>query len=900
MSTLSVTHLRCETFENPLGLGEAQPHLSWVLESETRGQKQTAYRVLAASTRSGLLAGQGDLWDSGRVDSAQSTQVAYSGCALSSRQRAWWQVSVWDKDGQPSSSAPAWFELGLLARADWQAGWIGAGLVGGQQAYSPAPYLRRAFQLPGAVAQARLYITALGLFEPYLNGQRVGSDRLAPGWTNYEKRVSVFTYDVTTLLQSGENLLGAILGDGWYCGHVGWRGRQYYGDRPRLLAQLEVTLADGSRQIVTSDAQWQWSAGPILSSDIQMGESYDARLELPGWHTPGGGGGGWQPVLPFADPGIQLEPNRGPAVRSQEELQPLGAPRRMSDFPNPRWVYDMGQNMVGHVRLKVSGPAGATVRLRFAEVLKPDGSLYLDNLRDARATDYFTLKGGGEEIYEPRFTFHGFRYVELRGLPTEPQPGAVTGIVVHSEIPPAGNFECSDPLLNQLQHNIQWGQKGNFVDIPTDCPQRNERLGWTGDAQVFIRTALFNRDVTAFFNRWQTTLADEQGENGEIPSFAPALDGASHDGGPAWADAVLVCPWTLYLTNADSRLLAEHYASFERYLTYLVKTSPGFIRCHPDTLASTASVVGADLNSTTGMFGGYGDWLSINAETPKDLIGTAFLAYSARIMSRIAAVLGKTADVEKYAALYEQVRLAFQQRFVTAQGLVAGLSQTSYVMALHFDLLPEPLRPVAVQELVRNIQNRGMHLSTGFVGAPYLLHVLSRFGQFDTAYALLLQKSWPSWLYPVTQGATTIWERWDGWTHDKGFQDPGMNSFNHYAYGSVGDWLYGVVTGLEVDPTQPGYAHSIVRPQPGGGLTYARAEHHSLRGTISSAWELQGGKLTLRVHIPANSTATVYVPANSAAAVRELGGGVGATYLRMENNAAVYALESGAYTFEAV
>lgn len=899
MTQLSITQLRCEYFENPLGLGIRQPRLSWALESAVRGQKQTAYQILAASAPELLSSSQADLWDSGRIASAQSTQVVYQGQALHSRQRVWWQVTVWDKDSQPAASQPAWFELGLLERADWQAKWIGGKLAGGQFTSVAAPFLRRSFTLPSAPVRARLYITALGLYEPYLNGQSVGCDQLAPGWTDYRKRVNVHTYDVTGLLQAGENVLGAVLGDGWYCGFIGWRERQYYGDRPKLLAQLEISLPDGQQVVVASDSRWKWTSGPILESDLMMGENYDARRELPGWNAPGYSAAGWQAVQRFSAPKILLEPNRGPAVRRQEELKPVAPPKRIAEWPNPRWIFDLGQNMVGHVRLKVSGPAGSMVRIRHAEVLNPDGSLYLANLRDARATDTYTLKGGGEEVYEPHFTFHGFRYVELRGLSAEPDGDTLTGIVVHSDIPPAGSFTCSDPLLNQLQHNIQWGQKGNFVDLPTDCPQRNERLGWTGDAQVFAATAAFNRDVAAFFTRWQQSLADAQGKRGQIPSFAPSLSGASQDGGPAWADAVLICPWTIYTAYGDTRLLAEHYASFTRYIDYLVRTSPGLIRCHPEAIARSKSVVGADLDGSQKLFAGYGDWLSIKAETPKDLIGTAFLAHSARLLSRVAAVLGKRKDAERYARLFEKTRRAFQERFVTAQGLVAGLTQTSYVLALHFDLLPEKLRPAAVAELVRDIESRQMHLSTGFVGAPYLLHVLSRFGQYGTAYALLLQKSWPSWLYSVTQGATTIWERWDGWTHDHGFQDPGMNSFNHYAYGSVGDWLYGVVAGLEPDPDEPGYAHILFRPHPGGGLTQARAEHLSPRGKVASAWVIDGGLLTLEITVPANSSGTVYVPAAFPDDVVELGGGAGASFLRMEDGAAVFAVESGSYTFQA-
>ena len=898
MTDVRITNLRCEYFSNPLGLGERRPRLSWMMEAGGRGQKQTAYRVRVASSLSALAGSPADLWDSGRVASNQTNQIGYQGQTLAARQQAWWNVTVWDREDQPVESEPAWFELGLLDRADWQAQWIGSELAGGPYAYAPAPFLRRAFGLEGTLTRARLYITALGLYEASINGQPVGADRLAPGWTDYSKRVNYRTYDVTDLLAPGENVLGALLGDGWYCGHVGWRERQYYGDRPHLLAQLEVTLSSGKLVTIASDGTWKWTPSPIRSADLQMGESYDARCELPGWNMPGFNEAGWHPVLTFGDPGIAIEANRGPAVHTQEELKPIVPPYPTSQNLGAPWIFDLGQNMVGHVRLTLSGPAGTTVRIRHAEVLNPDGTLYTTNLREARATDYYTLKGAGVEVYEPRFTFHGFRYVELKGFPGQPTAEAVTGVVIHSELAPTGSFECSDALLNQLQHNIQWGQKGNFVDLPTDCPQRDERLGWTGDAQVFIRTAIFNRDVAAFFTRWQQAMADGQTVQGAIPSFAPTLKGVSQDGGPAWADAVLVCPWTLHLAYGDTRLLAEYYPSFKRFIDFLVATSPGLIRCHPDTLAVTQSVTGADIDRTEKLFGGYGDWLSINADTPKDLIGTAFLAYSARLMGRIASVLGKPEDAKRYAGLFEDTRGAFQHRYVTAQGLVAGLTQTGYVLALHFDLLPEALRPAAVQELVRDIRQRGMRLSTGFVGAPYLLHVLARFGQLDVAYQLLLQKAWPSWLYSVTQGATTIWERWDGWTHDKGFQDPGMNSFNHYAYGSVGDWLYGVVAGIEIDPAHPGYEHIVFQPQPGGGLSYARAETETIRGRVASGWRLEDGILTLNLTVPANCTATAFIPAAAPAAVSELGGGTGAVFQRMENGAAVYALESGTYTFQ--
>ncbi len=545
----------------------------------------------------------------------------------------------------------------------------------------------------------------------------------------------------------------------------------------------------------------------------------------------------------------------------------------------------MGQNMVGWVRLKVKGPAGTTVTLRFGEMLNPDGTLYTANLRTARATDYYTLGSDGEETWEPRFTFHGFRYVEVSGLPGKLTEDAVTGVVVHSDAPLAGSFECSDSLLNQLQHNIQWGQKGNYLDVPTDCPQRDERLGWTGDAQVFIRTGIFNRDVAAFFTKWQRDLADSQSPEGAFPMVVPSE--LAPDGGPAWADAGIICPWTVYLCYGDTAILAEHYDSMARFITYMERTSKDLIRCyegHPG-------------------FPGFGDWLALDGSgvtpggTRHDLIGTAFFAYCARLMSRIAAILGKQTDAERYGRLFEDVRAAFQARFVAPSGLLVGGTQTSYVLALYFDLLPSEQRPIAVEQIVRDIQRRGGHLSTGFVGTSYLPFVLSDGGRLDAAYNLLFQKTWPSWLYAVTQGATTIWERWDGWTHDKGFQTTEMNSYNHYAYGAIGDWLYQVVAGLGLDADRPAYEHVIIRPNPEARLTYARAEYNSIRGKVASGWKVEDGKLTLSVTVPVGSTATVYVPSTDPAKVAEDGGMAGVTFLRVEGDRVLYETSAGEYTF---
>ena len=886
---LIVSNLTCEYRTNPLGIDVLQPRLSWQLESNQRGARQTAYRILAAASEISLSEGS-VLWDSGKVALDQSVHVVYGGPELGSGQRVYWKVLVWDEAGREAESTHAWWEMGLLRRTDWQAQWIGAFFLGGPRTTSPAPYLRKEFRITKPVLSARLHATALGLYECYLNGMRVGDALLTPGWTDYNKHIQYQVYDVTELIQSGTNAWGAILGDGWGVGHIAWVGRQRYTDRPLLLAQIVLTYSDGSKEIIATDNSWKVTQGPILESDMLMGESYDARRELTGWCEPGYEDASWWSAEVFADHGAALVATNGPVIRRQEELRPVKI-HKIPDFVNPRWIFDLGQNMVGWIRLCVQGEKGTTVSIRYAEVLNPDGTLYTANLRTARNTDYYTLKGGEEEIWEPRFLFHGFRYVELLGFPGTPTEETLTGIVVHSDIPPTGTFECSDPLINQLQHNIVWGQKGNFVDVPTDCPQRDERLGWTGDAQVFIRTAAFNMNVAGFFTKWTRDLEDAQFPDGAYPAVAPNPAAWSiGDGGPAWADAGVICPWTIYQCYGDIRLLEARYASMQRFIEFLSQTSQNGLRCYAEYKG----------------WHGFGDWLALDGSngreggTSKELIGTAFFAYSSHLLARISGILGKDEDAERYENYSRQAREAFVKHFVLSDGTLKGGTQTSYVLALHFDLLPADLRSRAVAELVRNIEQRDNHLSTGFVGTPYLNGVLSEMGHLDTAYALLKQTTWPSWLYSVTQGATTIWERWDGWTHDKGFQDQGMNSFNHYAYGAVGAWMYAVVGGIDLDPCQPGYKNIIMHPQPGGNLTSARTELRSMYGLIKSEWALNQHTFDWRITVPANSTATVYVPAKDASQVTENGHVIetaqGITFLRTENGFAVFEVEAGSYS----
>lgn len=721
------------------------------------------------------------------------------------------------------------------------AAWIGSTVKGGPRTTAPSPFLRKFFKIGQPVKSATLTATALGLYDCEINGQRVGDEVFAPGWTNYHRRVPFQSFDVTEWLVQGDNVMGAILGDGWYCGFVGWGNRQYYGESPAFMASLEIVFQDGSQASFVTDTSWKTATGPILESDMMMGEVYDARRELDGWSAPSYDDSGWQSVtLVSPDPLPELNLRLGPPVRHMGEILPIS-------FDAQRGIYDLGQNFAGRVRIKVRAERGTMVRLRFAEVLDK-GALYTENLREARATDYYICKGEGEEAWEPRFTFHGFRYVEVTGLPKD-NKAEVVGIVLHSDMAPTGSFQCSSDLLNQLQHNIQWGQESNFLEVPTDCPQRNERLGWTGDAQVFCRTASFNMDVEGFFHKWMRDMRDSQTAEGGIPYVIPAVT-INPDGGPAWADAAIICPWTVYLAYGNRTILDENYEAMGRFMDFIAsQRCVGKIRSHPD----------ADY------WRGFGDWLAMDGggrdgATPIDLIGTAYYAYDAAIMAQVATVLGHNDHAQRYGALRSEIVDAFQRRYVTSDGLVFPGTQTAYVLALHFDLLPSNLREAAARELVRDIEKRGTHLSTGFVGTPYLLQALEDAGHIDVAFRLLEQETFPSWLFPVKNGATTIWERWDGWTPENGFQDKGMNSFNHYAYGAVGAWMYGTVAGLDLDPKEPGYRHITFRPHLGGSLTWAEASLQTRHGHASIRWEIQEDKLRVRFTVPAGCRGTFQPP----------------------------------------
>ncbi|MBC7326690.1 family 78 glycoside hydrolase catalytic domain [bacterium] len=738
----------------------------------------------------------------------------------------------------------------------------------------PSPYLRRNFHAKKGVRRATLYATAFGIYELYINGKRIGDDIFSPGWSDYRKRVYYRTYDVKDLIKEGENAIGAILADGWFSGYLDMKGRGVYGKRPCLLLQLNIEYEDGTKESIISDENWKATYGPIREADLYMGETYDARLEMPGWSQPDFDDSRWGKVTVYPSPMIEISAHPGVPVRKQMELKPI----KLTEPQPGIYVFDMGQNMVGWVRVRAKGEKGRKITLRFAEMLQPNGMIYTENLRTARCTDSYTKKSDEEEIWEPRFTFRGFRYVELTGYPNKPELDDIVGIVINSDMQLTGEFQCSDERINRLYQNIVWGQRGNYLEVPTDCPQRDERLGWTGDAQIFLKTATYNMDVAAFTTKWLVDLVDSQWENGAYPHVAPDIDLGA--GSPAWSDAGIICPYILYKVYGDKRILERNYDSMARYISYLETNSKDYLRPAE----------------------GFGDWLSVNADTPKDVIATAYFGLVAKLIAEIAQVLGKSEDAKKYQELFQKIKEAFNKAYVTKDGKIKGDTQTAYVLAIDFDLLPEDKIPLAIEHLVEDIRKRDMHLSTGFLGAKSLLPVLTKYGYTDIAYSLFLQDSFPSWLYMVKHGATTIWERWDGWTEERGFQDPGMNSFNHYAFGSVGEWMFGMCAGIDLE--QPGYKRIKIAPHPDpqGRIKFVKASYQSPAGLIKVEWSKDEDGLILNITVPANTTAMLYLPADKKSLIWENGQPPeerpGIRFIRWEGDRAIYELQSGEYLFQ--
>lgn len=829
----------CEYLVNPIGLDEPFPRFCYKIKSDVPDFHQTAYRVLVAAED----CWETPVWDSGRVETDNTLHIVYAGKALQPKTRYSYQITCWGaRDEECAQSERAFFETGLMGQP-LPAKWIAT-----KDETTVCPLFRKAFALSGCVKKARLYATALGVYEFHLNGERVGDAYLAPGWTNYRKRLQYQVYDVTSQLNAGENVLCAMIGTGWYRGYLVWgdRTNNYFGDRRALLAALEVTYANGETVWIASDDSWHVTDSPIRMSELYHGETYDARMEQRQAFLPGYDDGDWPFAALYTQEPPVLVHQVAPPVRPVRVIRP----QRLFTTPNGERVVDFGQNFVGWVRFTVRGNSGDQIDYEHGEALDSAGNLHITNNRSARNRIQYTLRGDGEEIYQPHFTFQGFRYIRINAWAGEPALEDLEGIVICSDLFQTGSFCCSDSLLNRLYENIVWSQRGNFVDIPTDCPQRDERLGWTGDAQVFINAACYNMDAAAFFTKWLADMRSEQMKNGGIPAVIPMVE-YDHVASSGWADAVTICPWQLYRHYGDTRLLKEQYPAMKRYLTYIKDQG--------------------DMPYLWNTGFHYGDWLALDAKqgsyvgaTPIDLIATAFYAYSASIVLETARILGYTADVAELEDWYAAILHAFEQEFLTPNGRLAAHTQTAYVLALAFDLLPtEQARQRAVDALVQKIgQGNEAQLTTGFLGTPYLCHVLSRYGHTDLAYQLLLRREYPSWLYPVTKGATTIWEHWDGIHPDGSFWSDDMNSFNHYAYGAIGDWLFEVVGGIQPDPKHPAFRRFLLQPQPTTHLDFAEVRHESPCGEIVSRWELNREQNTVSYtfRIPANTTASVRLP----------------------------------------
>ena len=895
---MTVIELRCEYLEEPLAIDTIEPRLSWQLEGKTRGARQTAYQIIVSSTRSNLDADKGDLWDTGKVTSNETIQISYRGKPLQSRQHCFWKVRAWDQNNQASNwSGRSEWAMGLLKPTDWAATWIGDRQPSVQDV--SATQLRREFDLKSKPRRAVVYASALGVYELYINGRRVGNQMLAPEFTDYNTRTQYQAYDVTALVRPGANAIGALLGDGWYAGGIGLarsvikKPRNIYGDHPRLIAQLELELPDGTKEQIVSDEKWRTSReGPIRSSDILDGEAYDARREMPGWDNAGFDDKKWNAADVASNMRTVLVSQPNEPICGYRELKA----QSMTEPKPGVFVFDLGQNMVGRCRLKAKASSGTTVTIKHAEMLSDDGTIYTENLRAAQQTDKYTFRSNEVESFEPHFTYHGFRYVELTGLKTRPAIDAITGRVFHSQMNEVGAFFTSDEALNKLWSNILWTQRGNMMSIPTDCPQRDERLGWMGDIQIFVGTGIFNMDMAAFFTKWMRDVRDAQAEDGRFADFSPHPFGKDKifTGVPGWGDAGIVVPWRVWQQYGDKRMLAENFDSGKRWIEFIRSNNPNLLWKN-----KRGNDYGDWLNSDTLIYEGFPNK---GGQVPKEIFATMMFAYASDLVSRMATVLGKEDDANKYRQLFDDIRAAFNKAYVTEHGRIQGDTQAGYAIALHFNLLPERLRPLAVKYMLEGIDRYKGHMSTGFHSTYRMMLELTGSGHNDIAYKLINNRSFPSWGYSIDNGATTIWERWDGYVKGRGFQDKGMNSFNHYAIGAVGEWMYRVILGINNDDEHPAYEHFVIHPYPGGGLKFARGLYDSVRGKIESGWSVAAGKLRMNIKVPANTTATVYVPAKDSRDVIESNKpaktAAGVKFLKMENGSAVFLVESGSYFFE--
>lgn len=879
---LTPTKLTCQGLVNPQGLDTAQPVWSWIpisADPAARGQVQTAYQILVADSEASLSKNVGNLWDSGKVKSDQSTHVAYAGKLLPSHQACYWKVRVWDRDDAVSSwSQPGFWTMGFVAPDKWQPDWIGSD--------ERTPLLRKEFKVAKPVKRAWVYASALGLYELRLNGSKVGSDLFAPGWTDYRQRVQYQRHDVTDLVKSGANVMGAELAPGWFAGKIAWFSNNRYGKNMSFAAELYLEFTDGSTQIVKTDGTWKTSAGPLTASDIQDGDQYDARLEKSGWDAPGYNDSSWTAAEVRTGESRNLVAQRDQPVGVVREMKPVKVTE-----PTPGvYVYDLGQNITGVARITARGAAGTTITLKHAERLNADGTLDVTNLKEAKATDIYIMSGNGIETFQPKFAFHGFRWVFVQGLEKAPALTDVTGVVIGSRLPETGSLQTSDAALNHLLSNIKWTVHNSYLSVPMDSPQRSERLGWTGDANVMAATATWFFDLDRFYTKWERDILDAQAYNkgnmeGGMPNVAPRWMVKQGGTGGGWGDVGVNLPYVLWKRYGDTGIIRTSYEGMKKWIAYMERKSNNHI-IPVKARISTA-----------------GDWEDANDETPKDLIGTFYYALDVAQVAEMATAIGEEADAAAFRKQFEEVRAAIINKFVAKDGTVAKGSQTAQVFALHLGLYPDGMREKVFGKLLENIKAHDDHLTTGYLGSQWLLHVLVANGRADVAYKILLRKTGPSWLFMASMGQTSLWEGWNSLKPDGTFGPTKRTSLGHSALGSCGDWMFQAIGGLVPDPASPGFKHFIIRPILGGALTNAEMSYESPFGKIASRWKLNGNQFVLEVEVPVNTSATIVLPTADTASITESGRPVatspGVVAAGAAKDSATFKVGSGRYVFAA-
>ncbi|MBC3757281.1 family 78 glycoside hydrolase catalytic domain [Hyunsoonleella sp. SJ7] len=918
-NNISINKTTVNYFESPLGIDDANPSISWTMSSNERNKKQTAYQIKVASLKESLNTDDNILWDSGKLLSGQNSQVRYAGKALQSGQHCYFKVRVWDEN----DVASAWSEvniwtMGLLKKSDWKAKWIGYKTTDKNKKDTlhlpPPPYLRKSFTTKAKIKNATLYVTALGAFEMSLNGEKIGKDLLAPGWSDYNKRIYYKTYNVTSHLTEGKNTIGAILGDAWYAGYVGPkvlskpRNRELYGLHPGLLSQLEIEYDNGEKDIITSDESWKANEGPFIYADLLMGVAYNANLELPNWNTTNYDDTDWNPVFIHEGTEGVIQAYPGNSIQVYDEIEPI----EITEPKKDTYIFNLGQNFAGHARLQVSGDKNDTIVIRFGERLHDDGRLMTENLRFARATDTYILKGEGTEIWEPKFTYHGFQYVEVTGLKAKPNKKTITGIPFGSSIPFESSFTSSDEVLNKMYQNVLWTQHSNFMEVPTDSPQRDERLGWLGDVQIFSRSALYNANIGAFNAKWFADVRDAQYDNGLYAVFAPRPYPKLVWFSPGWMEAGVMVPYNTYKFYNDTKVIENHYESMTRFMDYHIEKSK-VDKFYPEHSWPEARPEG-----------GFGDWLSMTEKhLSHDILASMHYQYALKIMSEMSGAIGKQEKADYYKALYNESVSAFIKHYIDEDGKFqideavygeakgyfegergfTGHTQSAYATAIYFDLLPPELKEKAGKHLVDLLAENNNLPSSGILGIRQLLPALSSIGRSDLAYEILLKKDYPSWGFQVKNGATTIWERWNSYTPEDGFNgemNAKMNSFNHYAFGAFSQFLFSDIAGINTKGA--GFNDIVIKPKLGNmTLTDVNAKYASINGDIVSSWSIDGSNFNLKVEIPVNTKASVYIPSKEGSVVSESGSEIDSKlikFVKQEGDYKVYEIGSGSYKFQ--